>query len=296
MDYYKILGISKNATEEDIKKAYRKLAMKHHPDRNKGDKSSEEEFKKIGEAYAILSDSSKRKEYDMRQAYGGKSHFSGGGSFNHEDIHDFMNQMFRGGHSPFDDIFGQSFGRQRQQRRIYSIRLSFWEAVFGVNKSIEILDENGVRQQIVIPFPAGIDDDITVGMETPDGKQFYFHVDIEPDPQFTRNHLDLHVEVDIPMSKAILGGELIFPHWEHNYEVKIPPGTQQGQVLRISNGGIKKDMFVGDLYLKCNIKIPTKLTKKQKEILEQYAKTEKENTSFFDTLKSSWSKFFTKKN
>ena len=292
MDYYKVLGLTKEASIEDIKKAYRKLAMKHHPDRNKGDKISEDEFKKINEAYATLSDSTKRREYDAKSSFNGFHTHNGANSsgFRHthfadENVDDFMRDFFNRG--SFSDIFGSHFNR-----KIYSVTLNFWEAIFGTKKQFQIRDDNNNVANVMVQFPPGLDDGNEIEVHLEGGNKIYLNIRIIPDKNFTRDNLDLYTTIDIPLSKAMLGGTIKFPHWEKDFEINIPAGTQQGQLLRLSNAGIKKNIFSGDLYLKCNIVLPKKLTKKQKEILEEYAKTEKENTSFFDNLKSSWSNFF----
>lgn len=292
MDYYKVLGLTKEASIEDIKKAYRKLAMKHHPDRNKGDKDSEDEFKKINEAYATLSDTTKRKEYDMRSSFNGfhshtNSHSSGfrNSHFSEENVDDFMRDFFN--RDSFSDIFGAHFNR-----KVYAVTLNFWEAIFGTKKQFQIRDENNNVANVIVQFPPGLDDGNEIEVHLEGGSKIYLNIRIIPDKNFTRDNLDLYTTIDIPLSKALLGGTIKFPHWEKDFEINVPAGTQQGQLLRLSNAGIKKDIFSGDLYLKCNIVLPKKLTKKQKEILEEYAKTEKENTSFFDNLKASWSNFF----
>lgn len=295
MDYYKILGISENASEEDIKKAYRKLAMKHHPDRNQGAKMSEEEFKNINEAYSILSDPQKRKEYDLQRQFGfsnmgqGHSNHTRGFGFEDHDINDFMNQMF-GNRSPFNDIFEESFHRMRQ-RKVYQVSLSFWDAVWGTEKNFEFINEQNQRQTFTIQFPPALEDDTTLEVRIQNGKSILLHINIEDDPYFTRNHLDLHTEIELTMSQAVLGDKIIFPHWNKEYEVTIPAGTQHGQVLRLANAGVKKDVFTGDLYLKCKVIIPKKLTKKQKELLTEFSKTEKKENSFLSNLKDYWNKF-----
>lgn len=303
MDYYTILGISKSANQEDIKNAYRKLAMKHHPDRNQGNKEAEDRFKKINEAYATLSDVTKRRDYDRvnESTFNGfkNSHTHTNNqdfkntSFEDEDIDEMMKNFFNQ-KSPFSDIFGQHFQQKSQQRRAYAVNLNFWEAIFGAEKQFEFMGDNNSRFSVRITFPPGLDDGTMLEVSINTGQKILLHISVTPDKNFTRDNLDLYASIDIPLSKVLLGGSIKFPHWEKEYEIEIPAGTQQGQLLRLSNAGIKKDIFSGDLYLKCNIIIPKKLTKKQKEILGEYAKTEKENTSFFDGIKNSWSKFFNK--
>lgn len=289
MDYYKILNVDKNASEDEIKKSYRKLAMKHHPDRNPDNKKSEEEFKKIGEAYSILSDPIKRENYDNGGLNNQKNFY------NQEDIADFMRSAF-GGKNNFGSFFDEQFTHRTHVHKTYGVSLSFWEAIFGVNKKVEIINSQGVRKTFNIALPKGLENGVTLEVSMANEAPFHVYITVDEDPNFTRDNLDLYTSIDLNLSKAILGGTIKFPHWEHDYEVTIPPGIQNGQTLRLSNAGIKKDMFVGDLYLKCNIVVPKKLNKKQKELIEAFSKTEDENTTFFDNLKQSWNNIFKNKN
>jgi curved DNA-binding protein len=281
MDYYKILGVNKTATAEEIKKAYRTLAMKHHPDRSKTG-ADDEQFKIIGEAYAVLSDPIKRQEYD-NPSRNMHSKFSSQGF---HDMDDFMSQFFHQTNS-FDDIFGHQF-EKRKSPTIYSVTLSFWEAIFGVDKEFEVLDDNGKRKQMKISLPSALPDQANIAVNV-NNQQIIIHVNVSPDVNFTRSGLDLFTEINIPMTKAILGGKITFPHWKHDYEVVIPPGTQHGQKLRLSKAGIKKDNLIGDIYLKCNIIIPKNLTDRQKAIFTEFAQTESVQTTSFENFRT-WQK------
>lgn len=299
MNYYEILGLTPEAKAEEIKKAYRKLAMQHHPDRNSGEKNSEEEFKKINEAYSTLSDPDKKKNYDFSlhntgfNGNPGATGFNFHGNFSEDDINDLMRNMFRQhtGRPDFDDIFG--FHRARTQR-IFSINLTFWEAIFGVEKSFNMIrNVSGTNKNFTINvhFPPGINDGEIVEVNI-DNEITHVQVHIVEDERFVRDNLDLYTEVDIPMTLAALGGKFVFPHWSGDLEINIPEGLQNGQKLRLANAGIKREVFNGDLYLICNIVIPKKMTKKQKELLQQFSKLEKNNTNtVFDSLKKTWNKF-----
>lgn len=301
MNYYEILGLSPDAKPEDIKKAYRKLAMQHHPDRNSGGKDSEEEFKKINEAYSTLSDSAKKQSYDFSLKNSG---FSGGpgsnangfnfhGNFSEDDINDLMRNMFgqRTGRPGFDDIFG--FHRARTQR-IFAVSLSFWEAVFGVDKSFNVTrNVSGTPKNLSINvhFPAGINDGEIIEVNV-DNEIMHIQVQVLEDDRFMRDNLDLYTEIEVPMTLAALGGQFVFPHWSGDLEINIPEGLQNGQKLRLANAGIKREVFNGDLYLICKIVIPKKMTKKQKDLLQQFSKLEKNtNNSMFEALKKTWNKF-----
>lgn len=317
MNYYTTLGLQKNATVQEIKKSYRKLAMKYHPDRNAGDKKAEEQFKKIGEAYATLSDPGKREMYDLsyNDNYENRSHFNQNNNNTHnnfnnrksafnsdDEINEFMRSAF-GNKNPFNDFFEDQFAQQSTQQRtqqrtrqVHNINLSFWEAIFGVTKQFEYIDRLGKRKIIDVTIPAAVEDNTTLELDIKDEYDLYLHISVEQDNYFTRDNLDLYTTIELPMTTAILGGIITFPHWANQLEVDIPPGTQNGQTLRLANAGIRKNIFIGDLYLKCNIIMPKKITKEQKELLEKYAQLEKDNqkSSLFDYLNETWKKFFKK--
>ena len=290
MDYYDTLGVKRNATEEEIKQAYRKLAMKFHPDRNKGHKDSEENFKNIGEAYAILSDSAKRRDYDQSQKSQDSDYESR--EFSEDDINDFTQNFFdQHGFGSFEDIFSQT--RQRD-KKLVEINISFWEAVFGVDKKFEIVihkNKSKENKTINITFPPATEDQTTFSLNV-EGIEFLIHVKVMKDDKFYRDNLDLYTEIKIPFTTAALGGTIKFPHWKGEVDILVPPGTQYDDYIIIPNGGIDKSPYIGDMHLKCKIAVPKKLNKKQKEALEHFAEVEKISPSLFDDLKSKWNKIF----
>lgn len=282
-NHYDSLGIKNDATDDEIKKAYRKMAMKWHPDRNKDKKEAEEKFKEINEANNILSDPQKRAEYDMSLKFQGKAQnpfaqsnhngFTRGASF--EDI--------------FRDMFADNFFARQSTTYQIEIAIGFWEGVFGCKRSFEI--QIGTNKKTVsIEIPPGIEDTQAIQYETEDFN-LIIHVHINADDHFYRNGLDLYCHVDIPLSTACLGGDLLFNHWDRELTVKIPAGTQPGQKLRIANAGIKKDIFIGDLFLICDVVIPKTLTPRQREIFTELKSIEHEKPSFLDSLKNIWKKY-----
>lgn len=293
-DYYRILEVPITASDEEIKKSYRKLAMKWHPDRNANSKDAEEKFKEIKEAYETLSDPYKRKQYDASQesvynqfhshSSSKKSHFDPFSNSNFEHgFQDFFNDRF-------NDIFGG-----HSSAIAANIHINFWESVFGCKKTFEIIFLNSKnhheKKLISVTLPSGVNDNETFMVDV-DGLRIQLTINIEPDPKFHKNNLDILVEIDIPFSMAILGGKMTLPHWDGDIQVNIPPGTQNKQSILLANKGIKKDMFIGDFYIICNITVPKKLTPKQKAILEEFRLTEKEPTSFFENVKNNWKSFF----
>ncbi|MFH0863889.1 MAG: DnaJ C-terminal domain-containing protein [Candidatus Gottesmanbacteria bacterium] len=288
-DYYDVLGVNKSANDAELKAAYRKQALQWHPDRNKSSEA-EEKFKEINEAYEILSNSEKRSAYDQygHAAFeqggmgaggpfggnpfsytyytsGGPSASSGQAGFEDFDFSDPFEifEQFFGGASPF---------RQRQQRiPHYSLDLDFMEAAKGAEKEVNV---NGERRTIKIP--AGVDDGSRIKFE-----DFYLTIDVKPDRVFKREGSDIVVDVELPFTLAILGGEIDVPTLDGKLKLKIRPGTQPGTIMRLGGRGIKQlhSSGHGDEYVRLIIKLPEKLTREQKEILEEYSQTEvKKNT------------------
>jgi DnaJ-class molecular chaperone len=274
-DYYDILGVSKGASADEIKKAYRKQALEWHPDRHKDDKeAAEKRFKEINEAYQVLSSSQKRTAYDQ---YGetGPQGFPGGG--NPFAGGPFTYTYTTGGQNPFGaagfgdpfDIFesffggGNPFGQgARQQVPRYSIGLTFMEAVKGVEKEIEI--ESGKRRKIKIP--AGIYEGATI-----DFGDFRLSVNITPDKVFERQDDDIYVNVAIPFSMAVLGGEIDVPSIGNQIKIRIRSGTQSSTMMRLREQGVPHlhGHGRGDEYVRINVLIPEKLNHEQKNIIEE---------------------------
>jgi len=283
-DYYDILGVSKSASAEEIKKAYRKQALEWHPDRHKDDKeAAEKRFKEINEAYQVLSNPQKRTAFDQ---YGSAAFSPGGGpggmggnpfagGFGGQSG-PFTYTYQTGGENPFGntdfgdpfDIFesffggGNPFGRaQRQQVPRYSIGLTFIEAVKGVSKEVDV---GGKRRKIKIP--AGIYEGATI-----DFGDFRLSVNIKPDKLFERQDDDIYVSVAIPFSLAVLGGEIKIPTIENEIKIRIRPGTQSGTMMRLREQGVPHlhSHGKGDEYVRINVVIPEKLNHEQKNIIEE---------------------------
>ncbi len=277
-DLYDILGLSKTATAAEIKSAYRKLALKWHPDRNK-EKDATEKFKEINEAYEILSSPEKKSKYDQfgHAAFGGgtgfnpnggasgnpfSSYYSTGGNINFEDL--FGGQ---GGFSDPFDIFSSFFGGnagagRRQAKPHYSLKLEFMDAVNGTEKTI-------VHQgkQYTVKVPAGVDEGNQIRYD-----QFDVSFNIKVSPTFKRQGYDVIINHEIPFTLAIMGGEIEVPTLEGKTKLRIRPGTQPESVLRLTGKGIKylQSNKHGDLYIRFVIKIPSKISGKQKDLLKKF--------------------------
>ena len=279
-DYYDILGISKTASADEIKKAYRKQALEWHPDRHKDDKeAAEKRFKEINEAYQVLSNPEKKAAFDQygHAAFtpGGGNPFAGGfggqsgpftytyttggdgqnpfGNFDFGDPFDIFEQFFGG---------GNPFGRaQRQQIPRYSIALDFMEAAKGVSKEVNV---GGKKRKIKIP--AGIYEGARINFG-----DFTLSVNIKPDKLFERQDDDLYVTVAIPFSLAVLGGEIEVPTIEEKIKIRIRPGTQSGTMMRLRERGVPhlRGRGKGDEYVRINVVIPEKLTREQRSIIEE---------------------------
>jgi DnaJ-class molecular chaperone len=282
-DYYQILGVGKTATAQEIKSAYRKLALEYHPDRNKT-KEAGEKFKEVTKAYEVLSNEEKRKSYDQfghaafeqggfGNAGGGGGPFGGqrGGQYgpftytysNNGGGADFD---FGGFSDPFD-IFEQFFGGAspfggRQRRPAYSLRVSFDEAVHGAEKQVNI---NGKSQKIKIP--AGVDRGSRIRFGDYD-----VVIDVIPDPKFGREGYDIVSEKEISFPQAALGGEVAIPTIDGDVKIRIPQGTQPETMIRLAGRGVKRVQGSGrgDHYVKIKVTVPKKLSNKQKQLLEEF--------------------------
>ena len=289
-DYYEVLGVSKNASDDEIKKAYRKLAIKYHPDKNPGDKEAEAKFKEINEAHDVLSDKQKRARYDQFGhagvgGAGGGNPFGGqGGAFN------FNGQTFNfdfGGGSPFDDILGNifGFGGPRRPRRgadyQTSVTLTFEEAIFGTTKNIDI---DGKDTKIKIP--AGIDDGMSIrlagkGGPAPEGStergDLYVRIKVKPHKHLTREGAIILSEEHIDMVDAALGCEIEVETVDGSVTMKVPAGTQSGTPFKLSGHGVplRADGDRGPHIVTIIVETPKNLSKKQKELLQEFKNNKK---------------------
>ncbi|UOU96849.1 J domain-containing protein [Chryseobacterium daecheongense] len=294
IDYYKILGVQKNATQDEIKKAYRKLARKLHPDLNPDDKEAEKKFKELNEANEVLSNPENRAKYDkygehwkhgeeyekaqqqqrqyQSQDYGG---FSGADFGEGEDFSDFFQSMFGGTGGFRRSSRGSASGKFKGQDMHAELNLNLRDAAKTHPQTFEI---NGKKVRITIP--AGVYDGQQIKLKGhgnpgfnggPNG-DLYITFNIPPDPDFERVGDDLKTKVTINLYTAVLGGDVMVNTLDGSVNLKVKPGTQNGTTVRLKGKGFpvyKKEGQFGDLFVTYDIKLPTHLTDKQKELFEQ---------------------------
>jgi molecular chaperone DnaJ len=281
-DFYEVLGVSKSSSQDEIKSAYRKLALQYHPDRNKT-KEGEGKFKEVTKAYEVLSDEQKRKTYDQFGAaafdgssaggYGGQGPFGGAqggqqGPFSYSYTSNGGDFDFGGFSDPFD-IFEQFFGGggaspfgRRQQRAVYSLAIDFMDAVHGAEKKVAI---DGKEQSIKIP--AGVDDGSRIRFE-----KYDLVISVRPDKRFHREGSDVITEHEVAFADAALGTEIPIETVDGKVTIKIPSGTQPNAIIRLRGKGIKhiRGSGIGDHYVKIKIIVPIHLNNQQKELLKEF--------------------------
>ena len=297
-DYYNILGVQKTARDEEIKKAYRKLAMKYHPDHTKGDKGAEEKFKKISEAYAVLSDKEKRKEYDTFGSEGFRQRFSqedifrgfdfgdifrefgfGGGDFSHGG--GGGRRFSFGGGSPHNFSGAQQPGQAKGSDLVYELSLTLREVATGTSKDITF-QHQGRSENLTVKIPKGLIAGKKLrlagkGNPSPYGGpagNLYIKSKVLNDQVFSSEKYDLYINRELKLTEALLGTTISVPTIDDKQlNLKIPPGTKPGTKMRLSGHGLPdmKDNKKGDLYVRIQLNIPQSLNEEQKKIVNKLA-------------------------
>ena len=290
-DYYKVLGVAKAATQDEIKKAYRKLAVKYHPDKNPDNKEAEAKFKEINEAYDVLGDADKRKKYDElgmnwkqyeQMGRQGGNPFGGGqyqysGDFDGGDFSDFFSQFFGGG-SSFSGGAKRGRGAARGSDLQTEFEISLEEAYHGTNRVIQLENE-----KLRVSTKPGAYDGQQLRIKGKGGKgstptangDLFVNIRVRPHHRFTRDGDDLRSTHDIDLYTAVLGGEAIVETLTGQVKVQIAPGTQNNKTIRIKGKGMPvygKEGVLGDLYIQLRILIPVTLTTEQKRLFEELRK------------------------
>lgn len=286
-DYYEVLGISKNASDAEIKSAYRKQALQWHPDKNKA-AEAEAKFKEVNEAYEVLSHKEKRAAYDQfghtafepGAGFGGaQGPFGGQARTYRQGPFTYTYTTYGGGEGPdigydfggFSDPFeifaqffggGSPFGGQAQRKPRYGLSLSFMEAAKGVEKEVSV---GGKKRKIKIP--AGVDDGTVINFG-----DFYLTIDVRPDKTFRREGLDVYTQKEITFSQAVFGAIIEVSTIDGEVSLRVRPGTQSGTMVRLKGKGIKnpRGSGAGDEYVRLQVLVPTKLSRRQRDILEKF--------------------------
>lgn len=280
-DYYGTLGVSRDAAEEEIKKAYRNLAKKYHPDLHPNNKQAEARFKEINEAYAVLSNPDKRRDYDM----GGRVIFEGAPGWEGARPGGFDFSDFESGLGGMEDIFSEFFGGRRGHipRRggdiEYSLPIDFIHAVKGAEVELTVRRE-GVTEKVKVRVPAGISDGQRVrvagkgnpGIFGGPAGDLYITVGVKSHPYFRRKNNDIYIEVPVTVQEATFGAAIEVPTVEGREKIKIPPGVQGGQKLRLKGKGVTSPEGTGDQYVVINITLPKRTDKKTEELLKELEK------------------------
>ena len=289
-DYYEVLGVSKGASDDEIKKAFRKLAIKYHPDKNPGDKEAEAKFKEANEAYSVLSDKDKRSRYDQF-GHAGVGGAGGGGNpfegFNFNGQNYSFNFGGAGGMGGFEDILGSLFGmggfRSARRGRDYktSCTIDFDEAIFGTTKNVSVDGED-----IPLKIPAGIYDGQRIRLSGRGGPapqqggergDLYVEVRVRAHKSLTREGDLILSEATIPMVDAVLGTEVEVETVDGKITMKVPAGTQPGTNFKLAGHGAPRlgSDERGPQIVTINVEIPKKLNKKQRELMEQFRNVKK---------------------
>lgn len=296
-DYYEVLGVARSASPEEIRKAYKTLAKKYHPDFNPNDKAAESSFKEVSEAYAVLSNEDARKKYD---AFGHQKPGAGGFDFSGFDFRNMSGGFRMGGDTffgSFGDILGEIFGGRGRRRggeprgpqgdpfagfgfggfenqreapeMRYQLSIDFLLAAQGGVKKIKL---PGRRQAVSVRIPAGINTGQTIRLRSDDG-DILIELTVESHSFFTRDGLNLHCQVPISIGEAVLGAKVPVPTLDGEATITVPPGTQGGQTFRLRGRGIRKnDSEKGDIYVKVQIAVPKKISDKAKVLIQNFEK------------------------
>ncbi len=295
-DFYQILGVSKSSSPDDIKKSYRKLAMQFHPDKNQGNKKAEEKFKEISEAYEVLSDETKKKNYDLfghaeGNPFGSSNHQysqnrGGGQQFGGADINDLFGDLF-------GDVFnaragaGARSGQKPAGRGSdlrYTLNISFEEAVSGCEKIISFMRQTGQKEEsakLSVTVPAGVKEGQRLKLSEEGDRptkgpagDLYVIIALQDHVLFRRDEHDVILDLPVKFTDAILGAEVEIPTLLGKAQIKIPPGIYSGQTLRLKGKGFPRigGIGSGDMLIRLIIDTPTKISSKQKELIDEIHK------------------------
>lgn len=288
-DYYQTLGLTKGASPDEIKRAFRKLAVKYHPDKNPGNKEAEEKFKEINEAYAVLSDPEKKAQYDRFGSAGFHQRYSQEDIFRGFDVGDLFKDLGFGTEDIFSRIFGGGFqgrggfgfgGRRRGEDFSMELTISFREAFSGAEKRVAYL-RGGKREELAVKIPAGVESGARLRIQGKGGEgvgggpagDLYLNIQVGGDPLFVREGDDIVLERQIRFTEAALGTALEVPTMDGTKRLKVPAGIQPGTKIRLKGLGFPHmgKSGRGDFYVRVGIKVPEQVTPPQRKLLEELA-------------------------
>ncbi len=283
-DFYKILGVSKDVSEAELKKVYRKLARQYHPDSNPGDTAAEAKFKEVSEAYSVLSDPTQRKEYDAVKAMGGGARFTGAGpNMGGGGFEDVFSNLFGGagarggfGGGGFPGGFGGFGGPTAGADLTASVTIDFIDGVRGATKKLSFQGGEDVSFKV----PAGVTDGSKIKLRGrgqpsmnggPNGDMIVT-VTVKPHPIFVRDGLNIRVNVPITFAEAVLGGTIQVPTLGGEpVKLKVAPGTPNGRVLRVKGKGVVTEKQSGDLLASVEVAVPSHVSAAAEDLLKQFA-------------------------
>ena len=281
-DYYATLGVSKTSSDDEIKSAYRKLAKKYHPDKNKTDKNAPDKFKDINEAYEVLSDPEKKKLYDTYGSSGGipQGAYGGGAPADMGGMSDFFQQFFggaggmggmggsRGGGINIEELFGNAQGATRRpvQQVTGEISIALRDAFAGTTRAVQI---DGKRLEVRIPAGTKSGQKLRLAGQAPGGGDVILTLTLERDPIFTLEGDDVRVSVELPIPVAVLGGNQRVPTLTGNVDLTIPAGSSSGKTLRLKGQGWPGKAGRGDQLVKLEIGVPKSLSAEERELYEK---------------------------
>jgi DnaJ-class molecular chaperone len=298
-DYYTVLGVNRDASEKEIRSAYRRLARKHHPDVNPGDKTSEAIFKEVNAAHDVLADPEKRRKYDLygenwehadeiERAQRNRARAGSGGNFRYSTGYSAGPDINLGEDIDFTDIFGGIFGSGRRRAPRHEtppppveqpVEVTLEEAFSGTTRMLVVEGDHGEQRRLEVKIPAGVDNGSRVrmageGQATFSGRRsdLYLIISVRPHERYERKGDDLYTDLEVPVTMPVLGGEVEVQSLDKKVALRLPPGTQNGQTFRLAGLGMPKlgqPVKRGDLYARVQVRLPKAVDERTRELFQE---------------------------